>query len=238
MPRLSHFPPHDLSEALILAQAIFEHNAGKPMRRLTLFNVLGRSPESGTSRQLITASSGYGLTQGGYQAEVISLTERGQAIVERGDPQAKIEAVLGVEVFGQFFEHYRNSTFPSPTAALAFLEEHGVPKDPAQRCYEVLLETGQAVALIQEISGVKRVVSTEHALETLSAKAPPAPGVQPAEKAAAPGTSQITVGVKPQSPTVVPTIHIDLQIHISPDADPGQIDLIFAAMAKHLYLRG
>lgn len=34
-----------------------------------------------------------------------------------------------------------------------------------------------------------------------------------------------------------PTLHIDLQIHISPDASAEQIDTIFASMAKHLYGR-
>ncbi len=34
-----------------------------------------------------------------------------------------------------------------------------------------------------------------------------------------------------------PTLHIDLQIHISPEAGPEQIDQIFASMAKHLYDR-
>lgn len=37
---------------------------------------------------------------------------------------------------------------------------------------------------------------------------------------------------------VVPTVHIDLQIHISPAASVAQIDSIFASIAKHLYSRG
>ena len=32
-----------------------------------------------------------------------------------------------------------------------------------------------------------------------------------------------------------PSIHIDLQIHISPEATPEQIDQIFASMRRHLY---
>ena len=32
-----------------------------------------------------------------------------------------------------------------------------------------------------------------------------------------------------------PSIHIDLQIHISPDASPDQIDKIFESISKHLY---
>jgi len=32
-----------------------------------------------------------------------------------------------------------------------------------------------------------------------------------------------------------PSVHIDIQIHISPEASPDQIDQIFKSMAKHLY---
>lgn len=34
-----------------------------------------------------------------------------------------------------------------------------------------------------------------------------------------------------------PSVHIDLQIHISPDANPEQIDKIFASMSKHIFNR-
>jgi hypothetical protein len=40
----------------------------------------------------------------------------------------------------------------------------------------------------------------------------------------------------PQS--AVPGININLQIHISADSTPDQIDQIFASMAKHIYQRG
>lgn len=32
-----------------------------------------------------------------------------------------------------------------------------------------------------------------------------------------------------------PSVHIDIQIHISPEASPDQIDQIFKSMSKHLY---
>jgi hypothetical protein len=35
-----------------------------------------------------------------------------------------------------------------------------------------------------------------------------------------------------------PAIHINLQIHISADASPEQIDQVFASMAKHVYQKG
>jgi hypothetical protein len=34
---------------------------------------------------------------------------------------------------------------------------------------------------------------------------------------------------------IQPSLHIDIQIHISPDAKPEQIEQIFNSMAKHLY---
>lgn len=41
-----------------------------------------------------------------------------------------------------------------------------------------------------------------------------------------------------QTPTSSePSLHIDLQVHISPEATPEQIDKIFESMAKHLYKR-
>jgi hypothetical protein len=36
----------------------------------------------------------------------------------------------------------------------------------------------------------------------------------------------------------LPGININLQVHISADATPDQIDQIFASMAKHIYPRG
>jgi hypothetical protein len=36
-------------------------------------------------------------------------------------------------------------------------------------------------------------------------------------------------------PCAPPGLHIDVQVHISPEASPDQIDQIFASMAKHLY---
>lgn len=46
-----------------------------------------------------------------------------------------------------------------------------------------------------------------------------------------------TGGVIPpgSSGALPPSLHIDIQVHISPDSSPDQIDKIFESMAKHLY---
>src|SRR3954452_10355845 len=46
-----NFPASSFEEALEFAKAIFKFGSGNPIRRLTLFNELGKSPESGASRQ-------------------------------------------------------------------------------------------------------------------------------------------------------------------------------------------
>lgn len=44
--------------------------------------------------------------------------------------------------------------------------------------------------------------------------------------------------LKAGSNSGAPSLHIDVQVHISSDASAEQIDQIFASMAKHLYARG
>lgn len=57
------FPVSTFEEASELAKSIQAFSSGRPIRRLTLFDQLGRSPESSASRQLIRDSARYGLTK-------------------------------------------------------------------------------------------------------------------------------------------------------------------------------
>ena len=45
-------------------------------------------------------------------------------------------------------------------------------------------------------------------------------------------------GMDRQSADDAPEVHINLQIHVSSDATPDQIDRIFESMAKHIYRKG
>jgi len=47
--------------------------------------------------------------------------------------------------------------------------------------------------------------------------------------------SSITKDLGSPKPIGQPSVHIDLQIHISPEATPEQIEQIFASMRRHLY---
>src|SRR2546422_3086227 len=74
----SLFPLTPFENALALGEAIQKHAAGQKIRRLTLFEKMDKSPESGPSRMMITNSSKYGITVGGYKAEFIELSDIGQ----------------------------------------------------------------------------------------------------------------------------------------------------------------
>jgi len=50
-----------------------------------------------------------------------------------------------------------------------------------------------------------------------------------------PPTSRLSPPEPARDEPVYPEVHIDIQIHISADAKPEQIDQVFLSMAKHLY---
>ncbi len=230
------YPTYTLDEALLLAKTIHEQSSGKPMRRVTLFDAIKKSPDSGPSRMLVTASSCYGLTEGGYQAESLKLTDRGSRIVSKNDPQAKIDAVMSVPTFKSFLENYAGNGVPSEAAAIDFLKSEGVPEERAKDCLKILLNTARNLKLVKETSGKERVLSIDHALEELGGaleddgnddlgnepKAPPlAGGSKPA------GGRRVSLNA--------PALNINIQIELPGNATPEQYESIFKNMRKYLF---
>ena len=76
-------------DALQIANAIKEQNAGNPYDRLDLAKALNRSPSSSEFRMLITASGQFGFTEGSYAASSISLTPLGRSMVFPQSPSEK-----------------------------------------------------------------------------------------------------------------------------------------------------
>jgi hypothetical protein len=72
--------------------------------------------------------------------------------------------------------------------------------------------------------------------------ASPAGGAKKSSTAAETGKATQTGTAEPKKLPAgdgrqMPTVHVDLQIHISPDSPPEQVDAIFASISKHLYGR-
>lgn len=65
------------------------------------------------------------------------------------------------------------------------------------------------------------------------------PAVAPAEKTESPaiaGSDALVPGLDTRKESTGVSLHIDLQIHISPEANAEQIDQIFASIAKHIMI--
>jgi hypothetical protein len=105
------FPASSFQEALTIADAIQAYSGGSgKIRRLTLFDALKKSPDSGPSRQLVTNSARYGLTTGSYKAEHLELTSKGNLATNvEGDPKEKLKARFELAISSRRSRRYTTS---------------------------------------------------------------------------------------------------------------------------------
>ena len=139
----SEVPRIPLQKALAVAQAISDSYAKHPTKPLNIASALDMTPGSGHFRYLIGASAAYGLTEGAYKSDLISLTELGRRIVnptEDGmEQQAKKEAFLKPRVIKLFLERYNNSKIPQEKIAKNVLQEMGVPDDSSEQIMNLII---------------------------------------------------------------------------------------------------
>lgn len=163
-------PGSSLENALRVPRAIAEHYAGGPVTPLQLAAALEMSPNAGPFRTLCGTSIAYGLTDGGYNAQQISLQALGKRIVkpleEGDDALAKREAILKPRVLGEFLAKYSGSPLPRNDIALNVLQEMGVPKDKAESVFSLIVDSAQTVGLLREIKGKQYVDLTGVARES------------------------------------------------------------------------
>lgn len=197
------FPNMSFEEALVLANAIQKHASGQEVRRLTLFETLERSPDSGPTRKLITASGQYGLTNGAYNAEVLSLTDLGStasdpAAPEHAKAKARIElAILNIAPFKAIFEKYAAGRLPQVSVMRDAAAEAGVASDDVAECVETFLANARFVGLVRTIAGTEHLVSVDDALDQLPA--PPTQDEVADEQHGASEVDDVVVAV-PKSP--------------------------------------
>jgi hypothetical protein len=106
-----------------------------PVRKLSLFDHLGRSPESSASREAITNANKYGLLKGSFAADQLELTADGLAVVGESvsvRERARAKVKLGIEnidPFRRLYEKLAGARLPARTALVDALKEIGVPDD-------------------------------------------------------------------------------------------------------------
>lgn len=152
------FPRDSLSKVLKIAESIERNNAGKPYDRLDLAKSIDMSPSSSGFRQLITSSSRYGLTDGSYGADKITLTELGSSIVApTSDEQRKTgmrQALLSTELFNNVFNYFNKKQIPREELFKNTLKkEFNVLTTDVDACYDVIMQNMKDYGLIQDIKG-------------------------------------------------------------------------------------
>lgn len=176
------FPACSFEEALAFAKSILEYGSGQPVRRLSLFDHLQKSPDSGTSRQLITNAGKYGLTKGSYAAEQLELTPDGAKAVDEELPfrelaRARIKlAIEDIEPFKKLYDRFSGNKLPARAALTDAIKEFDVSEEMAEEAVDTFIVNLRFVGLLQTLSGAERVITVSHYLDTL------------------PSTSQTTVG--------------------------------------------
>lgn len=169
------FPACSFKEALEFASSIFEYGSGQAVRRLSLFDHLGKSPDSSTSRMLITNSGKYGLTKGGYQAEHIELTSEGIRAVDDELPQREVYkariklGIQDIEPFFKLFEKFSGNKLPAKTALIDAIKEFEVDESFADEAVDTFIVNLRDLNLLQTLSGSERIVTIEHLLDSLPA---------------------------------------------------------------------
>lgn len=156
--KVRSYPVHPLRDALSVAQTIQEANSGMPFDRLALAGKLSTTPSSSGFTMRLNSSSRYGLTRGGYRDALISLTEIGRAVVTPVSEEERratlVECVLRPQVFRDFYESLEGRKLPERAFAKNILErDHHIDADLSEECLDVILDNGQFVGLLREVSG-------------------------------------------------------------------------------------
>src|SRR5690606_22155372 len=152
-------------------------SGSQPVRRITLFDQLGKSPESSASRQAVTNASKYGLTKGGTKAETIELTPAGFKAVGDGEQvrekaRARIDcAILDIEPFKAVFDQYVGNKLPARAVLVDAMKANHVQADAAEEATDTFIVNLRTVGLLRTLSGAERIVSVDMALDELPSSA-------------------------------------------------------------------
>ncbi|MEZ5693959.1 MAG: hypothetical protein R3D99_08985 [Altererythrobacter sp.] len=173
---IRNFPAHPFEDALGLAKALYEFGGGQPVRRVSLFDDIGKSPESSSSRVLITSANKYGLIKGGYQAEMLELTPEGRKAAddqmqprERARARANL-AIKEIAPFAAVYEEHEGLRLPAKAALVDSMKRHDVGGDAAEEAVDTFIVNLRFVGLLKTLSGADRLIKIDHLLDDLPSR--------------------------------------------------------------------
>lgn len=154
-------PAYSLPDAIKVARAIADNYGKNPTKPLRVAEAMETSPTSSAFRMVTGASIAYGLTDGGYASELISITPLGRRIIaptrEGDDHAAKKEALLRPRIIRDFLTRYNDSRLPTESIAKNVLEELEVPSDRTSDVFALIVEGARDLGLLREVKGQQYV---------------------------------------------------------------------------------
>jgi predicted nucleotide-binding protein len=151
----SVLPQFSLERSLAVAKAICDQYGSSPTLPHLVANAVGYSQTSYNWRLLSGSAVAYGLTNGAYNSEGISITSLAISILqptEEGEREkALIESTLKPKILNEFFKKYDRQKFPQKEFALSVLQNMmGVPSDRAEKTFEIINENGRFTGIITD----------------------------------------------------------------------------------------
>ena len=225
-------------DALQIANAIKEHNAGNPYDRLDLAKAVNKSPTSSEFRMLITASGQFGLTEGSYAAKSISLTPLGRSIVFPQSPSERAEclkkALLSIQFYAKFFTDFDNNKLPPMDYLVGTLNRtYEIPVEDCKNCYGLIVKNAKELEILDEIGGSQYIhlsklggaapAETSMSKATVVSEAKSPSPQRPATEIRLPFTGSEGVNI---------TVNVSFELPIT--KDPDVYDKIFASLKKNL----
>lgn len=170
------FPALTFQQAIELADSIQRVAAGKRVRRSTLFETLNKSPDSSTTRSLITSSGQYGLTKGAYNADFLELTPKGH--IATSDDATAIDklssrfslAITNIKPFNELYLKFKDAKLPARDILADNLEAAGIANENKEECVDTFTVNCKFLTILRTIAGSERLISIEQALDTLPDK--------------------------------------------------------------------
>jgi len=176
------FPKNTLEEAIAVAKAIEEKNAGNPMPAKDIAIAVGfRQSNDWRFLDLLRSANQYGLVTGTGAAASIHLAKLGQDIVAPSSPSQRSEALLAaartVKDFEAAEQYYGGKRIPEDEFFLNTLtREFNIPRDRVEQFSKVFLENLKFLRSFSTTpQSVETVISggTSSTISTPAEKIPP-----------------------------------------------------------------
>jgi hypothetical protein len=164
-PGRKPYPILSFEQALRFGYGVAEVGAGHPVKRATLFEKLNL-PVNQATRDLITASSKYGITNGAHNADEFSLTTEGAKAVEPAASSARNRAriklaITDIEPFQRLYEKFQGGKMHAIEAMRDTLED--LNEGDRTPCVDIFVQNAKFVGILQTREGAEFFASADDA---------------------------------------------------------------------------